>query len=200
MYGEHSVSTTLLFLPAADLTESVTMTYCIGFDPELLAFVPRPVAAIIFLYPITEISEQHRHEEEAKLTKREQDISPNVMFFKQTISNACGTIALLHSVANNPELMGKLYMSSWICYLMWYLTTASSDFRTWIIQGSYRESKEFDTWRTRRTLGELWGASVCACDRCSRGTDSSTESRRRNQSTFCVLRWSRPPFVRVGRP
>ncbi|KAL1934985.1 hypothetical protein VTP01DRAFT_4125 [Rhizomucor pusillus] len=77
-----------------------------GFDPELLAFVPQPVAAIIFLYPITETSEQHRREEEAKLKKREQDISPNVVFFKQTISNACGMMALLHSLANNPELLG----------------------------------------------------------------------------------------------
>lgn len=65
-----------------------TITLCIyhaGFDPELLAFVPQPVAAIIFLYPITETSEQHRREEEAKLKKREQDISPNVVFFKQTV-------------------------------------------------------------------------------------------------------------------
>ncbi|KAI9319378.1 hypothetical protein BX666DRAFT_1467909 [Dichotomocladium elegans] len=77
-----------------------------GFDPELLAFVPRPVAAIIFLYPITEESEKQRHEEEARLTKREQDISPQVMFFKQTISNACGMMALIHSLANNKGLLG----------------------------------------------------------------------------------------------
>lgn len=78
-----------------------------GFDPELLAFVPRPVAAIIFLYPITEASETYRLEEEARLTKKEQDISPNVMFFKQTISNACGMMALIHSLANNQALVGK---------------------------------------------------------------------------------------------
>ncbi|KAI9494662.1 ubiquitin carboxyl-terminal hydrolase isozyme L3 [Zychaea mexicana] len=77
-----------------------------GFDPELLSFVPRPVAAMIFLYPITEAAEQFRHEEEARLTKKEQDISPNVMFFKQTISNACGMMALIHALANNKELVG----------------------------------------------------------------------------------------------
>ncbi|CDS11182.1 hypothetical protein LRAMOSA03445 [Lichtheimia ramosa] len=77
-----------------------------GFDPELLDFVPRPLAAVIFLYPITEKSEEFRHEEEARVTKREQDISPQVMFFKQTISNACGMMALIHSLANNKELLG----------------------------------------------------------------------------------------------
>lgn len=70
-------------------------------------FVPRPLAAVIFLYPITEKSEEFRHEEEARVTKREQDISPDVMFFKQTISNACGMMALIHSLANNKELLGR---------------------------------------------------------------------------------------------
>ncbi|KAI8138935.1 hypothetical protein BJV82DRAFT_660216 [Fennellomyces sp. T-0311] len=77
-----------------------------GFDPELLGFVPRPVSAIIFLYPITDVAEKFRHEEEARLTKKEQDISPNVIFFKQTISNACGMMAIVHSLANNKELVG----------------------------------------------------------------------------------------------
>lgn len=72
-------------------------------------FVPRPLAAVIFLYPITEKSEEFRHEEEARVTKREQDISPQVMFFKQTISNACGMMALIHSLANNKELLGMSF-------------------------------------------------------------------------------------------
>ncbi|KAI8374502.1 uncharacterized protein BYT42DRAFT_406984 [Radiomyces spectabilis] len=47
--------------------------------------------------------EKFKEQEEAKLTKLEQNISPNVVFFKQTISNACGMIALLHSLANNDD-------------------------------------------------------------------------------------------------
>ncbi|KAG0180464.1 Ubiquitin carboxyl-terminal hydrolase isozyme L3 [Apophysomyces sp. BC1021] len=74
-----------------------------GFDPELLAMIPRPTAAIIFLFPLTENYEKFKEEEEARLTKHEQNISPDVLFFKQTISNACGMIALLHSLANNEE-------------------------------------------------------------------------------------------------
>ena len=33
--------------------------------------------------------------------KTNQEISPDVYFMKQTVGNACGTIALIHSVANN---------------------------------------------------------------------------------------------------
>jgi len=32
---------------------------------------------------------------------KDQEISPSVYFIKQTIGNACGTIALIHAVANN---------------------------------------------------------------------------------------------------
>jgi ubiquitin carboxyl-terminal hydrolase L3 len=65
--------------------------------------IPQPVEAIIFLFPITEAYEKFKNEEEAHLTKCEQAISPDVVFFKQTISNACGMIALLHSVASDDD-------------------------------------------------------------------------------------------------
>lgn len=84
-----------------------------GFDPELLAMIPRPVQAIIFLFPITEAYEKFKAEEEAHLTKCGQYISPEVVFFKQTISNACGMIALLHSVgSNDDEIIGKVLVES----------------------------------------------------------------------------------------
>ncbi|KAI8378922.1 hypothetical protein BD560DRAFT_366167 [Blakeslea trispora] len=72
-----------------------------GFDPELLAMIPTPVEAMIFLFPLTETYERFKEEEEARLTKLEQNIGPEVIFFKQTIENACGMMALLHSVASN---------------------------------------------------------------------------------------------------
>ncbi|KAI8996807.1 hypothetical protein BDB01DRAFT_3755 [Pilobolus umbonatus] len=77
-----------------------------GFEPELLSMIPQPVKAIIFLFPITEAYEKFKLEEEIHLSKYEQNISPKVIFFKQTIQNACGMMALLHSVATNEELLG----------------------------------------------------------------------------------------------
>uniref|UniRef100_A0A8C5EGG4 Ubiquitin carboxyl-terminal hydrolase n=1 Tax=Gouania willdenowi TaxID=441366 RepID=A0A8C5EGG4_GOUWI len=71
-----------------------------GLDPDLLSMVPRPVCAVLLLFPITEKSEAYRQEEEDKLKDQQQDVS-DVYFIKQTIGNACGTIGLIHAVANN---------------------------------------------------------------------------------------------------
>ncbi|KAG0185549.1 Ubiquitin carboxyl-terminal hydrolase isozyme L3 [Apophysomyces sp. BC1034] len=77
-----------------------------GFEPELLAMIPRPVKAIIFLYPLTEATKAFKQQEEVHLKAREQNISPKVAFFKQTISNACGMMALLHALTNNEDIVG----------------------------------------------------------------------------------------------
>jgi len=45
--------------------------------------------------------ERYRQEEQARIEASGQEVSNNVIFVKQTISNACGTIALIHSVCNN---------------------------------------------------------------------------------------------------
>lgn len=67
--------------------------------------IPQPVAAIIFLFPITDAYEEFREKEETHLKVHEQNISPNLIYYKQTISNACGMMALLHSIANNDHLV-----------------------------------------------------------------------------------------------
>ncbi|CAG8528094.1 5203_t:CDS:2 [Acaulospora morrowiae] len=70
-----------------------------SLEPEILQFVPQPVKAVMILFPITDSHEKHSEEE----AKRIQEVSPDVVFYKQTISNACGTIGLLHSIANNVD-------------------------------------------------------------------------------------------------
>uniref|UniRef100_A0A672HIS6 Ubiquitin carboxyl-terminal hydrolase n=1 Tax=Salarias fasciatus TaxID=181472 RepID=A0A672HIS6_SALFA len=72
-----------------------------GLDPELLGMVPRPVCAVLLLFPVTEKYEAFKQQEEDKLKKQQQEVSPDVYFIKQTIGNACGTIGLIHAVANN---------------------------------------------------------------------------------------------------
>ncbi|RUS21118.1 ubiquitin carboxyl-terminal hydrolase [Endogone sp. FLAS-F59071] len=76
-------------------------------DESYLSTLPQPVLAVLLLFPVTEQSEKARLEQEAEVTKREQFISPNLIFFRQTISNACGTIALLHSVTNNEQVIDR---------------------------------------------------------------------------------------------
>ncbi|KAK7153996.1 hypothetical protein R3I94_007378 [Phoxinus phoxinus] len=74
-----------------------------GLEPEVLSLVPRPVCALLLLFPITEKYETFRQEEEAKIKAQGQEVSSDVYFMKQTIGNACGTIGLIHAVANNPR-------------------------------------------------------------------------------------------------
>ncbi|KAK1168051.1 ubiquitin carboxyl-terminal hydrolase isozyme L3-like isoform X3 [Acipenser oxyrinchus oxyrinchus] len=47
--------------------------------------------------------ESYRLEEEAKIKSPCQEVRSEVYFMKQTISNACGTIGLIHAVANNQD-------------------------------------------------------------------------------------------------
>uniref|UniRef100_A0A8C6S9U1 Ubiquitin carboxyl-terminal hydrolase n=1 Tax=Neogobius melanostomus TaxID=47308 RepID=A0A8C6S9U1_9GOBI len=72
-----------------------------GLDPELLNIVPRPVCAVLLLFPITDKYEAFKQEEEERLKTEKQDVSSDVYFIKQTIGNACGTIGIIHAVANN---------------------------------------------------------------------------------------------------
>ena len=77
-----------------------------GFDKISLDMIPKPVAAIIFLYPVNDIAKQFRQEEKEKLTRQGQNISDEVIYFKQTIGNACGMMALIHALANNKQVLG----------------------------------------------------------------------------------------------
>jgi len=67
--------------------------------------VPQPVKAVLMLFPITPATEAAKAEEEAQLRASGTAPTPEVWFTKQTISNACGTVAMLHAVANNPDLV-----------------------------------------------------------------------------------------------
>uniref|UniRef100_A0A7N0URP3 Ubiquitin carboxyl-terminal hydrolase n=1 Tax=Kalanchoe fedtschenkoi TaxID=63787 RepID=A0A7N0URP3_KALFE len=58
--------------------------------------VPKPVLAVLFLYPITAKSEEERIRQDN--TKKEY--SDKVYFLRQTVGNACGTIGLLHAIGN----------------------------------------------------------------------------------------------------
>lgn len=101
-----------------------------GLEPDLLSFLPQPVIALLLLFPITENYERHRSLEAEVLKRKEQEISANVFFIHQTISNACGTIGLLHSLANNEYTLGMCSISlvKETC-LMSLLTYASFMFR-----------------------------------------------------------------------
>ncbi|KAI9801787.1 MAG: hypothetical protein M1825_003159 [Sarcosagium campestre] len=70
-------------------------------DADLLAFLPRPALALLLVFPINDAYETFRREEDAdRLDYQGRGPEEDVMWFKQTIRNACGMMALLHGVAN----------------------------------------------------------------------------------------------------
>ncbi|KAK4471309.1 hypothetical protein MN116_004748 [Schistosoma mekongi] len=66
-----------------------------SLDDAMLAFIPEPVISLLFLYPL------ETSVENASLGV--EDNSSNIILIKQTVSNACGTIAILHAIANNRQ-------------------------------------------------------------------------------------------------
>ena len=83
-------------------------------DPQVLAMVPRPVYAMILVFPTSEAYERQKKEEE---TSRDDYAGSgeeeNVIWFRQTINNACGLYGLLHAVCNSPasNFLGNYVLS-----------------------------------------------------------------------------------------
>ena len=79
-----------------------------GLDEELLAMVPQPVKAVLLLYPLSKQSEEHRAKEGAAISKGQPELDDTLVFFPQKVGNACGTMALLHAMANSPVTIAPM--------------------------------------------------------------------------------------------
>ncbi|KAL9076400.1 MAG: hypothetical protein Q9161_001116 [Pseudevernia consocians] len=74
--------------------QGVKVQEIVSLDDEILAYLPRPVYGLIFLFKwIEEDSE-----------KQEQSCPEGVWFANQTINNACASVALLNIVNNVPSI------------------------------------------------------------------------------------------------
>ncbi|KAH9904776.1 ubiquitin carboxyl-terminal hydrolase [Xylariomycetidae sp. FL2044] len=72
-------------------------------EPELLAHIPRPALALLVIIPLTPAWDRSRQAEDADKGPY-TGFGPDepVIWFKQTIGHACGSIGLLHSAINGP--------------------------------------------------------------------------------------------------
>lgn len=80
-----------------------------SLDEDALAFVPRPVLALILVLPPGMRGEDEEGETKSEGKGKVEDErkgGENIVWFKQTIHNACGLYALLHGVCNNPGIIG----------------------------------------------------------------------------------------------
>lgn len=81
-------------------------------DPSLLAFIPRPAHALLLVFPTSPSYEKARYEEDKSLPDYGgRGPEEEVLWFKQTIGNACGLMGLLHSACNGMtrDLIGTLF-------------------------------------------------------------------------------------------
>ena len=70
-------------------------------DPSLLDFVPRPAHALLLVFPVSAAYDKAREKEDSSLpdyagTGPEEE----VLWFRQTIGNACGVMGILHATCN----------------------------------------------------------------------------------------------------
>lgn len=79
-------------------------------DPEMLSFVPRPANALLLVFPVSKSYETFRMQEDADKSHYDGTGSEPVIWYKQTIRNACGLIGILHAVSNGSarNLIGRL--------------------------------------------------------------------------------------------
>lgn len=88
------------FLHEAGLSKKWAIADVFGLDPELLAMLEQPVLSLLLLFPINE-----KYNDMLKKKEPQVVSSPpkDLYYMKQTISNACGTVAMMHAIANNKE-------------------------------------------------------------------------------------------------
>jgi Ubiquitin carboxyl-terminal hydrolase, family 1. len=100
----------------------------LGFDTSLYRFtdvfstedwalemIPPGTVAVVFLYPLSDIQEKFRREEN-EILQKEESMDSSVWHIKQRIGNACGTIGILHALANIPEALkvAAIPSDSWL--------------------------------------------------------------------------------------
>lgn len=69
-------------------------------DPDLVALLPRPAQALLFIYPSTPEAEDFHTEQYAREPDYDEAGDTPVLFYRQTIIHACGLIGLLHCITN----------------------------------------------------------------------------------------------------
>lgn len=70
-------------------------------DPDMISFVPRPASALLLVFPVSKSYEEFRmQEDEYKPNYEGTGPDEPVIWYKQTIRNACGLIGILHAVSN----------------------------------------------------------------------------------------------------
>ena len=70
-------------------------------EPEILAMTPRPALALVLVFPCTPTyNEQKKADENKRDTYEGKGPDEPIVWWKQTIYNACGLYGILHAISN----------------------------------------------------------------------------------------------------
>lgn len=82
-------------------TSKVEFSMVFSFDEEMLQFIPQPVKAIFFIFPIGP--------KDGYIQKRHMDDKPpsgDIPYYThQTVTDLCGTMAMIHNMMNNRDIL-----------------------------------------------------------------------------------------------
>jgi ubiquitin carboxyl-terminal hydrolase L3 len=73
-----------------------------SLEPEMLAFIPRPALALVLVFPTSDTYEQAKATDEANRQAYTGYGDDEIIWYQQTINNACGLYGILHAVSNGP--------------------------------------------------------------------------------------------------
>ncbi|EAX89457.1 Clan CA, family C12, ubiquitin hydrolase-like cysteine peptidase [Trichomonas vaginalis G3] len=82
-------------------TSKFTLSTIYSFDEEILATIPQPIKAIILLFPFGKENSPIRTRHSGEKVP-EGDLP---YYTKQKVQNLCGTIALIHAILNNLDII-----------------------------------------------------------------------------------------------
>jgi len=74
-----------------------------SLDDDIIASIPRPVAAVMLLFPIKPKYDEERKNQDDLIKQNGQVVAPELFYMNQTVHNACGTIGVIHALANNSD-------------------------------------------------------------------------------------------------
>jgi ubiquitin carboxyl-terminal hydrolase L3 len=87
-------------------TEQYRFYDVFSMEPDVWQnFIPSPILAVVLLYQVNKDKDMLYPDNVYYLPK--DDVSAQPFFLRQTIGNACGTVALLHALCNNEDKCDK---------------------------------------------------------------------------------------------
>jgi ubiquitin carboxyl-terminal hydrolase L3 len=95
---------------STDKYEWVELLSC---EEWAFGMVPSNRLAVMLNFPITEAVRNDEQLERERILKTPQSVDEGIFFCNQTIGNACGTVGIMHAVANARQQVTDFELSGW---------------------------------------------------------------------------------------